>query len=200
MVLLGGCDATLSAGSDASVLLAGLKCGQCSCSQAPIWSREARFKDCDPPVCHGRWQHWTVCAIAVVVALLCAVALWSGTARNGLTMHFATSHAAPPAFRWVPPRGMWRTTLASASTPATPAARNVKAPKVRLDDLLVRLHPQYSKNVIQSFIATGKVYINDQQVLKAGTQVREGVCLRVCVCACHWGMVPLFHNPHGVAP
>lgn len=43
--------------------------------------------------------------------------------------------------------------------------------KRRLDDVCCELEPQYSKNVVQGFIALGKVFVNGQQVTKAGHQV-----------------------------
>jgi S4 domain len=60
----------------------------------------------------------------------------------------------------------------------------------RLDDVCVELAPQYSKNVIQSFILSGKVFVDDQKVTKAGHQVSTlrppPATLRVpCGSACH---------------
>ena len=40
----------------------------------------------------------------------------------------------------------------------------------RLDDVCLELHPEFSKNVIQSFIAQGKVRVDDRVVFKAGHQ------------------------------
>jgi predicted rRNA methylase YqxC with S4 and FtsJ domains len=45
--------------------------------------------------------------------------------------------------------------------------------KRRLDDVCCELAPEYSKNVIQSFILSGKVFVNDEKVTKAGHQVRK---------------------------
>lgn len=43
----------------------------------------------------------------------------------------------------------------------------------------MELAPQYSRNVVQSFIAQGKVLVNGQPVTKAGTKVGEGVSVRL---------------------
>lgn len=43
--------------------------------------------------------------------------------------------------------------------------------KRRLDDVCRELYPEFSRNVIQSFIAQGKVLVNDTPVVKSGTQV-----------------------------
>lgn len=53
----------------------------------------------------------------------------------------------------------------AASTSKQP--REVSNPKIytrrqRLDDHVLQQYPQYSKNIIQSWIAQGKVLINDQ--------------------------------------
>jgi predicted rRNA methylase YqxC with S4 and FtsJ domains len=45
--------------------------------------------------------------------------------------------------------------------------------KRRLDDVCRDLVPEYSMNVIRSFILSGKVFVNDQKVTKAGHQVRK---------------------------
>ncbi len=43
--------------------------------------------------------------------------------------------------------------------------------KRRLDDVCRELYPEFSRNVIQSFIAQGKVLVNDKPVVKSGAQV-----------------------------
>lgn len=47
--------------------------------------------------------------------------------------------------------------------------------KRRLDEVCCELEPAYSKNVIQGFISTGKVFVGDQKVIKCGHQVRRSV-------------------------
>ena len=42
----------------------------------------------------------------------------------------------------------------------------------RLDEVCCELAPQYTKNVIQGFIATGKVFVCGQKITKNGHQVR----------------------------
>lgn len=44
--------------------------------------------------------------------------------------------------------------------------------KRRLDDVCRDLVPEYSMNVIRSFILSGKVFVDEQKVTKAGHQVR----------------------------
>lgn len=41
----------------------------------------------------------------------------------------------------------------------------------RLDEMCAELYPEYSRNVIQSFIAQGKVLVDDRPVTKSGTQI-----------------------------
>jgi len=53
-------------------------------------------------------------------------------------------------------------------------ARPPKQKRHRLDDLVCELHPEYSKNVVQSFILQGKVLVEGQPVHKAGAQVKGG--------------------------
>lgn len=52
-------------------------------------------------------------------------------------------------------------------------SKGTKRSKLRLDELCVRLYPQYSRNVISSFIAQGKVLVNGQPITKAGHQVKS---------------------------
>ena len=52
--------------------------------------------------------------------------------------------------------------------------KKLKRAKRRLDDVCKELYPQYTKNVIQSFVVRGKVTVDGTPVLKAGTQIRDG--------------------------
>eukprot|EP00873_Tetraselmis_striata_P008608 jgi/Tetstr1/428872/TSEL_001866.t1 len=76
--------------------------------------------------------------------------------------------------------GSWRrgaSRVAAAGTGARPGAGPARPPKQkrhRLDDLVCELHPEYSKNVVQSFILQGKVLVEGQPVHKAGAQVKGG--------------------------
>ncbi|EFN57130.1 hypothetical protein CHLNCDRAFT_21492 [Chlorella variabilis] len=54
-----------------------------------------------------------------------------------------------------------------------PAPAQIRKRKRRLDEVCLERHPEHSRNVIQSWIAQGKVLVNDRPVLKAGTQVPE---------------------------
>lgn len=47
--------------------------------------------------------------------------------------------------------------------------------KVRLDNLIHTLYPQYSRQQIQSWIMQGKVLVDDKVVTKSGTQVKPEV-------------------------
>ncbi|GAB4815622.1 hypothetical protein N2152v2_008078 [Parachlorella kessleri] len=51
--------------------------------------------------------------------------------------------------------------------------------KRRLDDICVEMYPEYSKNVVQSWILQGKVLVNDQPVLKCGTQVASTASVQI---------------------
>lgn len=51
------------------------------------------------------------------------------------------------------------------------AALPLKKKRRRLDEVCLELYPQYSRNVLQSWIAQGKVLVNDRAVTKAGTPV-----------------------------
>ena len=46
-----------------------------------------------------------------------------------------------------------------------------KQKRRRLDEVCAELYPEYSRNVIQSFIAQGKVLVDDRPVTKSGTQI-----------------------------
>lgn len=54
-----------------------------------------------------------------------------------------------------------------------------KKTKRRLDDVCMLQYPGLSKNVIQSWIAQGKVKVNDKVVTKSGTQVSEAAAIVV---------------------
>ncbi|KAL4425198.1 hypothetical protein ABPG75_009214 [Micractinium tetrahymenae] len=59
----------------------------------------------------------------------------------------------------------------SAAEP--PPAQLIRKRKRRLDEVCLELHPEHSRNVIQSWIVQGKVLVNGRPVLKAGTQVSD---------------------------
>lgn len=70
----------------------------------------------------------------------------------------------------------------STSAPTmTPAQVKRKGPKqrYRLDEYCLLQYPQFSRNVIQSWILQGKVFVDEKPVLKSGHQVRKQyeVCL-----------------------
>ncbi|EEH56328.1 uncharacterized protein MICPUCDRAFT_5637, partial [Micromonas pusilla CCMP1545] len=51
--------------------------------------------------------------------------------------------------------------------------------KSRLDELTMRAHPEHSRTVVQSWIAQGKVLVDDRPVTKAGTKLRDDVHIRI---------------------
>lgn len=61
----------------------------------------------------------------------------------------------------------------SEPSPAPKLSQQPKGPKqkLRLDELCLQQHPQYSRNVIQSWILQGKVFVDDKVITKAGHQV-----------------------------
>jgi 23S rRNA (cytidine1920-2'-O)/16S rRNA (cytidine1409-2'-O)-methyltransferase len=59
----------------------------------------------------------------------------------------------------------------SGSSHIPEEASTKKKKKRRLDDVVQELFPQYSRNVIQSFIAQGKVLLDDRPIRKCGTGV-----------------------------
>lgn len=49
----------------------------------------------------------------------------------------------------------------------------------RLDEVVAELYPEYSRNVIQSFIAQGKVLVDDRPITKSGTGIKSGTSIRL---------------------
>ena len=43
----------------------------------------------------------------------------------------------------------------------------------------MRAHPEHSRTVVQSWIAQGKVLVDDRPVTKAGTKLRDDVHIRI---------------------
>jgi 23S rRNA (cytidine1920-2'-O)/16S rRNA (cytidine1409-2'-O)-methyltransferase len=61
-------------------------------------------------------------------------------------------------------------------------SRPLKAPttgKQRLDELTIAQHPEHSRTVVQSWIAQGKVLVDGQPVMKAGTKVKTTVTIHI---------------------
>ncbi|KAK9824504.1 hypothetical protein WJX72_010925 [[Myrmecia] bisecta] len=72
---------------------------------------------------------------------------------------------------------------AEHAKPAEPAVHVSKAKprkKQRLDEVCLEQYPEHSRNVIQSWIAQGKVTVNNRPVLKAGTPVADtaDICIK----------------------
>ncbi|GFR41337.1 hypothetical protein Agub_g2022, partial [Astrephomene gubernaculifera] len=63
---------------------------------------------------------------------------------------------------------------AEAAAQGKPAPRRGPKQRMRLDEYCLQLAPQYSRNVIQSFILQGKVRVGDRVVTKAGAPVVVG--------------------------
>lgn len=55
--------------------------------------------------------------------------------------------------------------------PSAPPKSSSARRRRRLDEVCLELYPQFSRNVIQSWIVQGKVLVNDRPVVKAGASV-----------------------------
>eukprot|EP00890_Picochlorum_soloecismus_P005051 jgi/Picsp_1/5547/NSC_02906-R1_hemolysin a len=55
----------------------------------------------------------------------------------------------------------------------------IKRKKMRLDEICREQYPEFSRNVIQSFIAQGKVLVDGVPVLKAGAQIKPTASITV---------------------
>ncbi|KAK3239621.1 hypothetical protein CYMTET_50465 [Cymbomonas tetramitiformis] len=53
----------------------------------------------------------------------------------------------------------------------SPKPAEKKKKKRRLDEICQERHPEYSRNVLQSWISQGKVLVNGQPILKSGAQI-----------------------------
>ena len=77
--------------------------------------------------------------------------------------------APPAAARWV----------ATADAPSSRPPPPPRAGKQRLDELTIARFPEHSRTVVQSWIAQGKVLVDGQPVLKAGTKVKPTVVVDI---------------------
>jgi hypothetical protein len=76
-------------------------------------------------------------------------------------------HQLPPCHLQRVVTAAQRSATAAASTSSSssttqPAGKASYNKKQRLDDYCLQQHPQYSKNLVQSWIAQGKVLVNDK--------------------------------------
>lgn len=62
-------------------------------------------------------------------------------------------------------------TSAPVPAPSAPAKRKGPKQKYRLDEYCLMQNPQYSRNLVQSWILQGKILVDDRPVLKSGYQV-----------------------------
>lgn len=62
---------------------------------------------------------------------------------------------------------------------APPRAAAAPQRRQRLDDYVLSMHPEHSRNLVQSWIAQGKVLVNDTPVTKAGAPLPRGAVVRV---------------------
>lgn len=70
--------------------------------------------------------------------------------------------------------------LASTSGPGlTNLDQRRTSGKTRLDEYVLKQYPEYSRNLIQSWITQGKVLVNDRVVTKAGHPVSPSATVRV---------------------
>jgi 23S rRNA (cytidine1920-2'-O)/16S rRNA (cytidine1409-2'-O)-methyltransferase len=89
--------------------------------------------------------------------------------RERLTARLFSPPAAAHA-RWV------------ATADAPPPPRPSTPPKAgtqRLDELTIARYPEFSRTVVQSWIAQGKVLVDGQPVTKAGTKVKSTVVVDI---------------------
>jgi len=130
--------------------------------------------------------HTLVSRVVLFLALAFAVAGWAHSRHLSLaglspSLGCPDPIVVPASFRrrFHPHSVGGSGEAADTGRPAPPASRKRPA-KQRLDALLMERHPEYSKNVIQGFIAAGEVWVGDRPVTKAGAQVRpdEAVDLR----------------------
>ncbi|KAI3435011.1 hypothetical protein D9Q98_003063 [Chlorella vulgaris] len=78
----------------------------------------------------------------------------------------------PPRHSFTSSRALWASHVTcSAADP--PPVQLIRKKKRRLDEVCLERHPEHSRNVIQSWIAQGKVLVNDRPVIKAGAQVSD---------------------------
>ena len=70
----------------------------------------------------------------------------------------------------------------------------------RLDEVCLEQHPEHSRNVIQSWIAQGKVQINGRVVTKAGTPVPATAAVLVSAVVnkfvCRWELSQVRDTSH----
>ena len=69
--------------------------------------------------------------------------------------------------------------VATADVPPVRPLKPPKPGKQRLDELTITQHPEHSRTVVQSWIAQGKVLVDGQPVLKAGTKVKTSVTVKI---------------------
>ncbi|KAG1667570.1 hypothetical protein FOA52_014651 [Chlamydomonas sp. UWO 241] len=81
------------------------------------------------------------------------------------------SYAAPRPVASAQNSTSTSTSSGDAASRAAAAGKVRKTGKLRLDDLVCSLYPQYSKRLVQSWILQGKVVVQDRVVDKAGTPV-----------------------------
>jgi len=87
----------------------------------------------------------------------------------------AASHARWVATADVSDDAAFPVSDASSSPKPDRPLRLPKIGKQRLDELTITQHPQFSRTVVQSWIAQGKVLVDGQPVMKAGTKVKTSV-------------------------
>ncbi|KAI7843482.1 hypothetical protein COHA_002958 [Chlorella ohadii] len=107
-----------------------------------------------------------------MAALISALGAWPA---RFCTVLPRLSAVPPPLAAWPSPRtlGTLRVACSAAADAPGQGAKLIRKRKRRLDEVCLERHPEYSRNVIQSWIAQGKVLVNDQPVTKAGAQVSD---------------------------
>jgi len=118
-----------------------------------------------------QWRHPLACArphLPTNSTLGCSTALFCSARSRTAGEASSTSGTRIPesAAAYAPP------------PPGRPPHRG-GAKRQRLDDYCLARHPDHTKNLIQSWIAQGKVLVNDRVVTKAGTPVPKGAVVRI---------------------
>ena len=86
----------------------------------------------------------------------------------------------PNARLFSPPAAAHARWVATADAPPPPRPSTPpKAGKQRLDELTIARYPEFSRTVVQSWIAQGKVLVDGQPVTKAGTKVKSTVVVDI---------------------
>lgn len=96
----------------------------------------------------------------------------------GSFVRAACRRERPAARLFAPPAAAHARWVATADAPP-PRPSPPKSGKQRLDELTIARYPEFSRTVVQSWIAQGKVLVDGQPVTKAGTKVKSTVAVDI---------------------